>query len=150
MANLVIQGLTTVSTVQNHALGDRITDGGNEFIYVKGVSSGAEGAWATYNSTTFATTLLTADAVGPVGIMMAALDATTDYGWLQIFGVNTVASTDTTAAGAALYIDGTAGRADDAAVSGDLIQGAVSITSDTSNVATVFISYPMVINAIAL
>ena len=48
------------------------------------------------------------------------------------------------AADKALYIDGTAGRADDADVSGDSIHGAFSMTADTTNVATVMLNYPFV------
>ena len=75
---------------------------------------------------------------------MAAFDATTEYGWAQIYGPNTVAKTDTVAADKALYIDGTTGRADDADVAGDAIHGAFSMTADTSNVATVYLTYPFV------
>lgn len=94
----------------------------------------------------YATTLLVANAVGAIAIAMAAIDTTSKYGWFQIFGVNTIAKTDTIAADSALFIDGTAGRVDDLGVSGDLVIGAYSMTADTSNIATVFILYPSVSN----
>ena len=94
----------------------------------------------------YAPTRLTADEVGPVGVSMAAFDVTTEFGWAQIYGKNTVAKTDTVAADTALYIDGTAGRADDADVAQDFIVGAFAMTADTTNVATVWLNYPSVTN----
>lgn len=133
-----------VDTTKKFPLGHRQNDvNGNEYVYVKGVGSGAAGNFVVFDEN-YATTLLTADEVGPVGVMMAALDATTDFGWAQIWGVNTIADTDTVAADKALYIDGTAGRADDADVAGDSIHGAFSMAADSSNVATVFLAYPWV------
>lgn len=137
------QLVDTISTVEEVPVGTRMkgTDG-SEFIYLKGVASTAAGSWVSFDED-FATTLLAGNAVGPVAIAMAACVADR-YGWYQIYGVNTIAATDTVAADKALYIDGTAGRADDATVTGDLIVGAHSMTADTSNVATVFLSYPHV------
>lgn len=153
MANLVGQGpiaahanTDTIDTTQAVPLGTRIRDNaGGEYIYLKGVASTTAGSWVTFDEN-FATTLLAANAAGPVAIAMAATDATTEFGWYQIFGKNTVAKTDTVAADAALYIDGTAGRVDDLGVAGDWVSGAVSSTADTANVATVFICYPFVYN----
>jgi len=135
---------SVVDTSAVHTLGTRANDSsGNQYIYLKGVGSTAAGSWVSYDEN-HATTLLAANAVGAVAVAMAAVDATTKYGWYQIYGVNTVAKTDTVAADKALFIDGTAGRADDAVVTGDLIVGAASMTADTSNVATVQLNYPFV------
>ena len=134
-------------TTKQCPLGTRAFDkDGNEYIYVQGVSSGAAGSWVSLDED-HVTTLLAANAVGRVAILMAALDATSDYGWAQIYGKNEIAKTDTVAADKALYIDGTAGRADDADSAGDLIMGAISRSSDTSNVATVELNYPFVNDA---
>lgn len=150
MANLTGPAMTfnsdtsVVDAAQVHTLGTRARDtSGNEYVYLKGVGSTTAGSWVSYDEN-YATTLLAGNAVGPVAIAMAAIDATTEFGWYQIYGVNTVAKTDTVAADKALFIDGTAGRADDAVVTGDLIVGAQSMTADSSNVATVFIQYPHV------
>ena len=135
---------SVVDTSQQVPLGTRAFDSaGNEYIYLKGVGSTALGSWVSFDEA-HETTLLAANAVGRVGIAMAAVDATTKFGWYQIFGKNVSAKTDTVAADKALFIDGTAGRADDAVVSGDLIVGAFSRTADTSNVATVELVYPCV------
>ena len=133
-----------VDTTKAFRLGHRQKDvAGNEYVYLAGVASNAEGEWLVWDES-YATTRLVADEVGPVGVSMSDFDATTDYGWAQIWGKNTVAKTDTVAADKGLYIDGTTGRADDAGVAGDWITGAFSMTADTSNVATVWLNYPSV------
>jgi hypothetical protein len=136
---------TTIDTEQKAVPGLRTVDKqGNEYIYLKGVGGTTAGSWVTYDEN-YATTLLAADAVGPVAIAKAAIVAS-DYGWYQVYGVNTDAKTDTISADKALYIDGTAGRVDDLGIAGDLVIGAYSMTADASNVATVFIIYPHVSN----
>ena len=57
-----------------------------EFIYLKGVASTLVGSWATINMDDGSTTLLVADAVGPVGIAMGLTVAST-WGWYQISGI---------------------------------------------------------------
>ena len=137
-----------VDTSQISALGSRGVDAnGNEYIYLQGVGSTVAGDWVVFDEN-YATTRLVAGEVGAIAIAMAAINATTSYGWYQIFGVNTIARTDTIAADSALYIDGTTGRVDDLGVAGDLILGAYSMTADSSNVATVFLIYPHVSNAL--
>lgn len=137
-----------IDTVARFAFGTELKLSSGTFVYVKGITNGAAGKWVTFNAATGVTALLAGDAQGSVGILMSALDANTKFGWAQIEGVNTIASTDAVAADKALYIDGTAGRADDAKVVGDLIVGAVSVTADTSNVATVYLSRPTVTDVV--
>lgn len=120
---------------------------GNRYMYMKGVASNAAGKFVTFDEA-FLPTLLVADAVGPVAISMAANTAATTFSWYQRSGVNTIASTDTVAADLPMYIDGTAGRVDDAVVNGDLVYGCFSQTSDTSNVATVRLDNPYVTNIV--
>lgn len=150
MANLTgpaqafVGNTSAVDTSASEILGKRAWDEtGNEFIYLQGASSTVAGDWIVYDES-YATTRLVANEVGPVAIAMAAIDATTKYGWYQIFGKNTIARTDTIAADKSLYVDGTAGRVDDLGVAGDIVIGAYSMTADTSNVATVYITYPHV------
>lgn len=133
-----------VDTVKQFPLGHRHSDvNGNEYIYLKGVASNASGEWLVWDED-YAATRLTADEVGPVGVSMSDFDATTDFGWAQIWGKNTVAKSDTVAADKALYIDGTAGRVDDLKVNGDEVHGAFSMIADATNVVTVFLCYPYV------
>ncbi len=146
-SGIFLESIDQVDTVKRFALGKKVFLGDKTFIYVQGVTSGAAGKWVSYTPAGV-TTLLAANASGEVGILMSALDATTDYGFAQIFGENTIASVDAvSAAGLPLYIDGTAGRADAGTdVSGDLILGAISTSAAASNVASVFLNYPMAIN----
>jgi hypothetical protein len=133
-----------IHATKKFRLGTEKTDvDGKVYIYLKGVASTAAGSWVTFDEN-FATTLLAANAVGPVAISMAANTSATNYSWYQVKGINAIASTDTVAADKALYIDGTAGRADDAVVSGDLIVGAASMAADSSNVCTVMLNRPFV------
>jgi hypothetical protein len=135
-----------VSTIQQHELGTRARDeDGNEYIYLKGIT-GVDSThnWVSYDED-YVTTLLAANAVGRVAVFMAAVDANTKFGWAQIFGKNSIAGTDAIATDKQLYIDATAGRADDAAVTGDLILNAISRSTDAStNIATVELNYPFV------
>lgn len=128
-------------------LGTRALDvDGNEYVYLQGIASTVAGDWVVYDED-YLTTRLVSGEVGPIAIAMAAITASS-YGWYQIYGVNTIARTDTIAADSALYANGTAGRVDDLGVVGDLVIGAYSMTADTSNVATVFINYSSVSNEV--
>ena len=140
--------ITAVHDEAKNSLGTRYSpDGGKtEYIYLKGVASTAAGDWVKFDEA-YASTRLVADSVGPVAIAQAAVVAN-KYGWYQIYGVSTIAKTDTIAADKQLYIDGTTGRADDLAVTGDMIVGAQSMTADTTNVATVMLNYPFVTDAL--
>lgn len=147
--NKMFAGQTTdVDTVKNHNFGARAFDGdGNEYIYMQGVSSGAAGSWVSTDED-YVTTLLTASAVGRVAIMMAALDATTDYGWFQIYGKNTLAlAVADITVDKPLFVTSTAGYVDDAAVSSDMIKGAicrVAATMTSASAFTAVINYPFV------
>jgi hypothetical protein len=140
---LFVGDTSAVHSSAKQTLGTKAVDTlGNQYIYLLGVASTGAGSWVTFDNA-YATALLTANAIGPVAIAMAATVAST-YGWYMVRGICTIAKTDTVAASKALYIDATDGRADDANVAGDMIVGALSLTADTTNVATVWISNPYV------
>ena len=68
-----LQRIAGTDTTQNHALGKIVrakdsTYGEGEFIYLKGVASCATGSWVTYNMDDGSTTLLAANAIGPVAV----------------------------------------------------------------------------------
>lgn len=140
--------LTTVYTdATKFALGEVVSDElGKQYIFLTGVASTVAGSWVTFTEA-YLTALLTANAVGPVGVAMAATVAST-YGFYQIYGNCAVSASDTTAADVALYIDGTDGRVDDAVVAGDLVVGACSMAADTANVLPVFLNFPFVTNVL--
>jgi hypothetical protein len=149
-----MQPIQSVSTTQNHPLGTRVravdrgsnSNGEGEFIYVKGVSSGALGAWAGINADDFSTTLATANGIYPlIGIMMSVLDATTDYGWCQISGKAVGLALTGFADNANVYLTGTAGSVDDTDVAGDYVtgaKGASALDGPATGMAEFEIHYP--------
>lgn len=136
------QAIADVETVQKHPFGTivRAKDVGStaygegEFIYVKGVASGALRAWAGYRSKSGLTTLAVADGNYPLGVMMSALDATTKFGWLQIKGRAIGKCLTSFADNGVCYLTSTAGSVDDASVIGDVIHGAVGRNGGTVTV----------------
>ncbi len=153
------QPITDVSTTQRHILGTIIaahdgdeTYGGAEFIYLKGASSTAVGTWVTYNYDDWTTTRLAADAIGPVGIAMAAVDASTKYGWYQISGKAIGKCLTLFADNGIVYCTSTAGSVDDTSVIGDVVHNAkgASTTTVSSGVAEFEIARPFVENRVSL
>lgn len=124
-----MQPIATADTVQNHPLGTivRAKDVGStaygqgEFIYVKGVTSGAAKAWAVYNADDYTCVLAVADGIGPVGVMMSTLDAATKFGWLQISGKTVAKCLTLFADNGIVYLTATAGSVDDTSVIGDVV-----------------------------
>lgn len=140
---------SVVDTVQQHVLGTRAMDpDGNEYVYMQGVSSLAAGDWVSFDEA-YVTTRLITNAIGRVAIAMAAITATTSFGWFQIWGKNTIAkgNSGNVADNGTLYTTGSAGVVDDADASTELIIGAWSRSADSSGVFTAEISYPIVVNA---
>lgn len=127
------QPIAEVSTTQRHEFGTIVqavdrgsnANGVGEFMYVKGVASGATGAWVGINPDDHSTTLAVANGVYTlVGVMMATLDASTDYGWVQIRGKAVGKALAAFADNGNVYLTATAGSVDDAVVAGDRVQGA--------------------------
>lgn len=122
------QAIADTSTTQNHTLGTIVTAedptyGSGEFIYLLGVASTAVGEWVTYNPDDFSTTLLAANAIGPVAIAMSA-NVANQYGWYQIQGKAVGLVATGFADNANCYATATAGTVDDAIVAGDLVKNA--------------------------
>lgn len=116
--------------------------GFGEFIYLQGVASTVRGS-AVLIKDDYTTSLLTARDIGAVAVALSA-NVASQYGWYQILGTGVVAC-DTVAANAPCYIDGTAGRVDDAAVAGDAILGMRTKTADdTSTCVVTMATYPAV------
>lgn len=106
------------------------TLGAGEFIYLKGVASTVVGSWVTYNFDDFTTTLLAANAIGPVAIAMSACVAS-EYGWYQIEGKASGQAAASYADNGLVFSTATAGVVDDAVVDGDMVhlaKGASTIT----------------------
>lgn len=105
------------------------TYGMGEFIYLKGVSSTAIGSWVTYNGDDMTTTLLAANAIGPVAVATAAVTAATSYGWYQITGKAIGKALSGYVDNALVYATSTAGSVDDAVVSGDRVKNALGASA---------------------
>jgi len=155
-----VQAINAVSTVKNHPLGTRVRavdrgsneNGEGEFIYLKGVTNGAVGAWATYNLDDHSTTLLAANAIGPVGVMMAVLDASTDFGWLQIFGKAVGLCDAGFDDNDHPYAGATAGSVTDTVTAGDrvkLARSASDIDGPATGMAEFELAYPFMDDALA-
>lgn len=121
---------------------------GNEYVYLKGVTATAVNVWVSFVAPAFAAVVLAADAVGMVAIAQATVDAATKFGWFLVKGYYATAKTDTVAGANGLFIDGTAGRADDASVAGDFINGALALGADATNLTAVYLNYPYVTNTV--
>ncbi len=137
-----VQPINVADTVQNHKFGTvvRAIDTGStaygegEFVYVKGVASGALNALAGYRAKAGLTTLAVADGNYHLGSMMSTLDATTKFGWLQIKGRAVISCLTALADNAVCYLTSTPGSLDDASVIGDVIHGCVGRNGGTVTV----------------
>lgn len=147
-----MQPLNEVETTQRHAFGTitrakDATYGEAQFVYVKGVSSGAAGLAVTYVPHTGVTTLTGARSKGLVAVLYTALDATTKFGWAQIAGPADTQVAGTVAASNTVYLTSTGGKLDDAVVAGDIVYGANFATADgtpSANHAMISLSRPYV------
>ena len=122
-------------------------DEGNEYIFLLGVASTAIGSWVTYDEVG-ATTLLAANAVGPVAIAMAAIVAD-KLGWYQIYGsAQGVATDNMDDNGTSIGRTGADGQVGVGPPAGDLIYNVVCRSAladgNTTLVSTFQISYPFV------
>lgn len=125
--------------------------GAGEFIYLAGVASTAVGSWVTYNPDDFSTTLLAANAIGPVAVAMSA-NVASQYGWYQIQGKAVGKVLSGFVDNANVYATATAGSVDDAVVAGDRVKGAVgasAIGTPSAGLAEFEIARPFMDDALA-
>lgn len=141
------QGITEVSQVQNHAFGTIVRAlsedyGVGEFMYVKGVSGGGDGLMVyiegSDGTTALTSTSGTAAGGNPIGVMVSALDAATDFGWVQISGDAVIKKTAVKydpAGAQSVFLSATAGRIMQTSVASRRVMGA-RFTSATTVTAT--------------
>jgi hypothetical protein len=150
------QGIHDTDTVQRHALGTIVTAedpvyGVGEFIYLRGLAATAIGTWVTYNQDDNSTTLLAANAIGPVGVSMSA-NVANQFGWYQISGKAIGLCLAGFLDNANVFGTATAGSVDDAVVAGDRVQnakGASAIGTPSGSFAEFEIWRPFVNDALA-
>jgi hypothetical protein len=136
-----------VHTTAMHALGQVARDvQGREWIYMQGVASNAEGKAVTYDEAGV-TTLLAANAKGPVAISGGDVDATTEYGWFCIFAPMGVAAKMAAASADNAFLgrEGADGELGDGRAAGDEIYNMISRSATpTSGLGVVQMAYPFV------
>ena len=143
-------GVTDVHSSQKNQIG-RIVKGEDssggfaEYIYMQGVASNAVGTWVSYDES-YVPTRTVADAQGRVAVAMAAIDATTEFGWYQITGKVSALCLASFADNGKVYLTSTAGSVDDADVAGDFVVGAIgrSARDTTTGLATFELNRPVV------
>lgn len=146
---LGLQSIASTSTTQQHELGlisqaDDSTYGSGEFIYLLGVASTAIGSWVKYNPDDYSTSLATANDRGLIAVAMSA-NVASQYGWYQIKGKAVGKALASYADNGNVYLTSTAGSVDDAAVAGDLINGALgasAVGTPSTGLAEFEIDYP--------
>ena len=162
MAYFIINGLIgaqkieDTSTTAQHHLGTRVraadpTYGEGEFIYLLGVASTAVGSWVTFNQDDNSTTLLAANAIGPVAVAMSA-NVANQYGWYQIYGKAIGLCLTGFLDNANVYATATAGSVDDAVVAGDRVKnckGASAIGTPAAGQAEFEIEFPAMDDGLA-
>lgn len=139
---------TEVHLESKERLGRRVKDqAGNEWIYLKGVSSLVAGDAVTYDEVGV-TALLAANAKGPVAIAGADVDANTKYGWFGIAGKFTANGAASSADNAQVGREGADGKLGDGRAAGDEILNLWARSATTSaGDMTVQCYYPFVNDA---
>lgn len=125
------------------ALGSRYRDGGNEYIFCRGVASLAVGDVVTINHLHACVRLADAGK-GRVGVAMGAANATTHGCWVQIYGTHSaVKAVAGTASNSALFSSSTAGSVQSDTSSGNQLKGILSRSAVASGVIIAEINYPV-------
>lgn len=154
--SLIGQAIADTSTTAKAELGLIVqakdpTYGAGEFIYLKGVASTDIGSWVTYNADDNSTTLLAANAIGPVAVAMSA-NVASQYGWYQIGGKAVGKALADYVDNALVYATATAGSIDDAVVAGDRVKlaiGASAVGTPSTGLAEFEIQRPFMDDATA-
>jgi hypothetical protein len=150
MANLtgapqVFHGDTSVvdTSAQVPVLTRARDNAGNEYIYLKGVASTIAGSVVTYDEAGI-TTLIAANAKGPVAVAMAATVANT-WGWYCIFGTCDADIVANSADNSTVGRETTDGKVGDGRAAGDEIVGMIQREATTAAaLAAVQLTYPFV------
>lgn len=116
---------------------------GNTYIYLKGIGSTVAGSAVTYDEAGI-TTLLAANAIGPVAFATAATVANT-WGWYLIAGTGLADIVANSADNATIGRETSDGKVGDGRAAGDEIIGAVQrVAVTTAQVGLIQCQYPLV------
>lgn len=121
----IITPLSQVDSSPAFTLGTQTMDkSGNIYVYMLGVASTIVGSWVTFDED-YTTTLLVANAIGPVAVSMG-INVASKYGWYQIWGKAEACVITTCADNANIGFETTSGYVGDGYADGDRIAGAIS------------------------
>ena len=101
----------------------RLFSDGNYYIYLKGVTSCADGSVVVYQPGVWTAILIATTVKGSVAIAQAAIDANTKFGWFLHIGSDVITVRTAVTSNTALFAGGVAGFVDIAAVKGDQVFG---------------------------
>jgi len=133
-----------VDAVKKHRLLTKKKDiAGNEYIYLQGVASLAAKDVVAFDELGVTTRTLAAT-IGQIAVARAAVDATTKYGWFQIYGIVTLVPVLTSFAdNSAIYTTSTPGSVDDSGAGAEeFVFGMWGRSAISSGVATMQLNYP--------
>lgn len=111
---------TARNTVGTRAKGLDALGGAAEYIYLQGCASTIVGSVVTFDEAGV-TTLIAANAKGPVAVAMGITDATTEYGWYAIQGTHPVDTVNDSADNSTVGRETTDGKVGDGRAAGDEI-----------------------------
>ncbi len=121
------------------------TYGEGQAVYVKANGTFSANDLVKFDTKNLAATVVDSDVAasirGPVGVALATCGTTSTFGWLLIEGTNPITS-GTVAANAAIFATSTAGTVDDAVVSGNKVDGVVSLQASSGGTTVCALSYP--------
>lgn len=121
---LTASQITTVDESDTHGVGARGRDSaGNEYVYLKGATGVVAGDWVVFSSE-YAVTRLAATQLGSVAVAVSAVNATTKFGWFQIYGEADAKVVAT--GGVRVYTSSVTGQGLATVATGGLIHGAVT------------------------
>ncbi len=148
MKRIFITKLTDVCTSDKEGVGTRRWEGPNEYIFLKGAASVADGTPVTYNKSYAATVLATGtNPAGPVAIANAAIVASR-WGWFQIAGTKTsipVVASAGSKNSVVYNAKSSAGTLTTTSSGNNLIAGLILTDSESSGAAPVLMDHPFII-----
>lgn len=116
---------TDVHDSQRNELGAvRKFSDGNSYIYLKGVTSCADGLVVVFQPGVWTAVLLATTVKGCVAIAQSAVDAATKYGWFLYIGSDVITVRTAATSNTALFAGGVSGYVSTTAVKGDQILNA--------------------------
>ncbi|GAC1413774.1 MAG: hypothetical protein NVSMB66_6260 [Candidatus Doudnabacteria bacterium] len=128
-------------------VGTRMRDdqNNNEYIYCTGVAGLVANDFVQISSA-YAVTRSAAAAKGLCGVAQAAFNASTKFGWVQVYGTATVNIGANTTSQLPLYLHATTGTVSTTVAANDIVVGSLCTQTSAGSTATCQLSYPVCTN----